>query len=145
MNPWKRHFTKAVKRAALARCKDAAGMPRCECGTCGRAALYVGHFHYHHLIPWAISHDSSLGNCGAWRDECHERYTAEVDIPAIAKADRRRDAHYGTASPKRHPMRAGRRSQLSKSFRHGLVPRLTGSEKHALCMARRAIVPEVSP
>jgi hypothetical protein len=144
MKPWKRNFSKAVKRAAFASCKDAAGVPRCQCGACGSAPLYVGHYDFHHLTPWEISHDSSLSNCGIWRDECHDRWTGAVDIPTIAKANRRRDAHYGTGSPPRHPMRAGRRSGVSKSFRHGLVPRLTHAQKHAAFLAGRAI-PGSSP
>lgn len=144
---WSRNFKKPVKRAAFARCQDAAGTPRCECGSCGRAPLYVGHYDFHHLVPWAISRDSSLSNCAVWRDECHDRETAAVDIPAIAKANRRRDAHYGTGAPPRHPMRAGRRSSVSKSFRRGLIPRLTHAQKHAAFLAGRAILPapEASP
>jgi hypothetical protein len=137
-----RNFSKAVKREAFASCKDAAGVPRCQCGACGYAPLAIGHYDFHHLIPWEISRDSSLGNCGVWRDECHDPHTALVDIPTIAKANRRRDAHYRTGSPPRHPMPCGRDSKFKKPIGgFGPVPRRSQVQEHARVMASRAIAP----
>lgn len=78
---------------------------------------------------------------------CNQLHNHRVDTPAFAKSNRVRNNHIGASGPGlgKHPMRAGRRSQLSKSMRHGLVVRLTHAQKHARFLASRAIVPEVSP
>ncbi|NWG26143.1 MAG: hypothetical protein HXY30_17295 [Pseudorhodoplanes sp.] len=72
---------------------------------------------------------------------CNHLHGAQVVTPAIAKSNKVRRRDIGAAGPGlgRHPMPGGRRSRLSKSFSHGVVPRLTLSEKLAVMRAKRAI------
>jgi hypothetical protein len=72
--------------------------------------------------------------------------------PMVARVKRVRLLHLGITGPGlgRHPMRAGVRSHISKTMRHGVQPRLTGAEKHAQLMARRSfggttLLPEPRP
>lgn len=80
---------------------------------------------------------------------CNQLHNQKIDTPAFAKSNRVRDRHIGAKGPGLgpHPMRAGRRSGVSKTFRHGLVPRRTHAQKHAAFLAGRAIQPqpEASP
>lgn len=82
----------------------------------------------------------------AHRDHNRE-HGAKVVWPAVAKSNRVHRYHVGASGPGlgRYPMRAGVRSSVSKTFRHGLQPRLTLAQKHAAMLAKRAIVPEAAP
>lgn len=70
---------------------------------------------------------------------CNRLANNKADTPAFAKGNRVRQRHIGARGPGlgKSPMRAGRRSGTSKSFRHGLVPRLTHAERHAAFLERR--------
>jgi hypothetical protein len=116
-----RQFSKEIERAAFFRCNG-----RCACG----AKLTSGNIHYDHSVPWALSFDSSLGNCQPLCKTCHDLKTAGRDIPSIAKAKRQADFHQGITGPGlgRSPMAAGRLSRLKKTFHHGVVPRLKQTE-----------------
>lgn len=119
-----RAFPKEVERAAFFRARG-----RCE----GCAAkLASGDIHYDHIIPWAMSQDSSLANCQVLCNPCHRDKTANRDLPAIAKAKRQADFHQGITGPGqgRSPMACGRLSRLKKTFRRGVVPRQTQVELH---------------
>lgn len=74
---------------------------------------------------------------------CNRQHGAKIVTPAIAKANRVRQRHIGASGPGlgKHPMRAGRRSGLKKTFGKGLQPRLTHAQKHAAFLAGRAIPP----
>ncbi len=75
---------------------------------------------------------------------CNEQHNAAVDTPAFAKSNRVRKLHAGERGPGRgkHPMPGGRRSPISKTFSHGVVPRLTQGERLALTKATREIAPQ---
>lgn len=72
---------------------------------------------------------------------CNLKDARQVVVPNNAKADRQRAFHEGRRGPGlgRCPMRAGRRSKETKTFRHGVVRRRSLSEKLAETLARRAI------
>lgn len=74
---------------------------------------------------------------------CNQRHNNAVDTPAFAKSNRVHWRHIGASGPGlgKAPMRAGRRSSVSKTFAHGLQPRLTHAQKHARFIASRAIAP----
>ncbi len=76
---------------------------------------------------------------GVAHRRCNHEHGAQVVTPAKAKANRVRRRHIGAGGPGlgKHPMPGGRRSALTKTFRYGVQPRLTGAEKHALTMAAR--------
>jgi hypothetical protein len=97
---------------------------------------------------WDVSHVAvprALGgkSVGCGHRKCNQLDNVKVVIPAVAKAERVRKFHCGISGPGLgpHPMDGGRRSRLSKTFRHGVQPRLTLAQKHQLFLARRAIVP----
>lgn len=69
---------------------------------------------------------------------CNQAHNATVDTPSFWKCYRLRKRGERVS---KHPLPAGRRSPISKTFNHGVVPRLTGREKHALMMATRQITP----
>jgi hypothetical protein len=126
-----RQFNKEVERAAFSRCRG-----RCEICT---AKLAAGNINYDHIIPWALSRDSSLTNCQVLCNGCHRDKTISRDRPSIDKAKRVSDFHLGIAGPGlgRSPMPCGRRSDLIKTFRHGVQARLSQSAKHRRAMAKR--------
>lgn len=117
------------------------------CNLCG-LAVEIGH-------DWDDSHAPEKPKCfggtrrGVAHRRCNRDHGAKVVTPAFAESNRKQARHIGASGPGlgKAPMRAGRRSPVSKSFRHGLVPRLTHAQKHAAFLAGRAIVPapEVSP
>jgi hypothetical protein len=103
---------------------------------------------------WDESHDPGRAaacggrSVGIAHRLCNRRHGAQVVVPMLAKADRAGARHIGAAGPGlgRHPMRAGRRSGLSKTMRHGVQPRLTNAQKHARMIERLRVAPsEVSP
>jgi len=99
---------------------------------------------------WDCSHDPARAKCmggksvGVAHRRCNLLHAARVVAPAIAKAKRVRAKHIGAAGVGlgRYPMRGGRRDSIKKTMSGEVVPRTTGAERHALTMARRAIVPE---
>ena|SRR5437899_3053102 len=126
-----RQFSKEIERAAFVRAKSC-------CEGCG-AKLASGGIHYDHIVPWAMSCDSSLENCQALCNSCHRDKTANRDMPSIAKAKRQADFHLGITGPGlgRAPMAAGRLSRLKKTFRHGVVPRASQIELYRAFMRDR--------
>ncbi len=111
----RQEFPRKVKVAAFER---AAG--RCEKCT---ARLAVGKFHYDHRIPDALGGKPVLENCEVLCTACHGAKTAKEDVPAIAKANRRRDAHIGAKAPSRHPLPGSKRSGWKQTINHGWVRR----------------------
>lgn len=97
---------------------------------------------------WDESHAPHAHKCfggtstGIAHRRCNQRHNNQVVTPAVAKSNRVRRFHIGASGPGRgrHPMQAGRRSRVSKSFHNGVVPRLTHAERHAAFMAKRAIL-----
>ena len=126
-----RQFPKEIERAAFFRSHG-------RCQGCG-AKLASGDIHYDHVVPWALSCDSSLANCQVLCNSCHRDKTANRDMPSIAKAKRQADFHDGITGPGlgRSPMPAGWLSRLRKTFRHGVVPRATQVELYQRLMRDR--------
>ncbi|HEY7245043.1 MAG TPA: hypothetical protein VH678_14305 [Xanthobacteraceae bacterium] len=98
---------------------------------------------------WDVSHAperprSFGGNrVGVAHLDCNRRHGVAVVTPAFAKSERVRQFDIGARGPglSKHPLPAGRRSTLSKTFANGVVPRLTLAEKIARMRERRAIAP----
>src|SRR5258706_8273144 len=86
-----RQFSKEIERAAFFRCRG-------RCHGCS-AKLASGDIHYDHVVPWALSCDSSLANCQVLCKTCHGLKTADRDIPAITKAKNQSDFHQGITGP----------------------------------------------
>jgi 5-methylcytosine-specific restriction enzyme A len=126
-----RQFSKKTKRLAWRRCGG-------HCEEC-TARLAAGGFIYDHIIAWELTRDSSLDNCQVLCRACNDRKTYGRDLPAIAAAGRKADFHFGISGPGlgRCPMPAGRHSRQSKTFHHGVRPRISGFEKHRRLMAAR--------
>lgn len=78
----RQEFSKKTRAEAFLRANG-----RCE--GCG-CLLRPGRIHYDHDKPDAFGGKSVIENCRALCVECHARKTGEVDIPAIAKSNRRR-------------------------------------------------------
>lgn len=96
-------FTKATKRAALARSEgrcEAVGAwynlaPGCRCN----APLAAG-VEFDHIDLDANSHDNSLENCAAVCIPCHRFKSANIDTPKAAKTLRQQDKARGVSRPK---------------------------------------------
>lgn len=127
-----RTFPRSVKRAAY---KRSGG--RCEHPDC--RTLFPkggGGVEYDHIIPWWISHNSSLSNCEVLCVRCHKLKTGSKDAPTIAKCRTLSDAEMGIKRPgKKLP--AGRNSNITKKLNGSVEERLTGAEKHQRAMADR--------
>jgi 5-methylcytosine-specific restriction enzyme A len=124
-----RQFSKEVKRLAWKHCSG-----HCEGCT---AKLAAGGFIYDHVIPWAMTQDSSLGNCQVLCLTCDDLKTPR-DQSEIADAKRVSDFHHGISGPGlgRCPMRGGKKSRHSKTFHHGTIERVTGNQAHWRVMAK---------
>lgn len=138
-----------TKREALWLCEATAAVaadrgPHPICNLCD-LPVQPGQAWDESHMPIARSFGGSL--TGVAHERCNRMHGVQVVWPAVAKSNRVRRFHIGASGPGlgRYPMRAGRRSLVSKTFRNGLQPRLTLAQKHARAMAARAIVPlEVS-
>jgi hypothetical protein len=123
-----RHFSSKTKRLAWKRC---AG--HCEKCTC---ELTTGNVRYDHVIPWEISHDSSLGNCQVLcRKSCDHKKTYTEDIPTIAKVHRIYDRAIGIerTGPK---LPGGRNSGIRKKLNGQVVRRPERGEEHRELMKK---------
>ena len=101
----RKEFTAAVKRAAWARCGG-----RCE-GTLStgircNAVLNGKRKDFDHINPDGLTGQPTLENCAVLCELCHLEKTAKVDIPAIARAKRRSDAHLGISASSK-PLQSG--------------------------------------
>jgi hypothetical protein len=68
---------------------------------------------------------------------CNVADNVEYVIPAAAQARRRWRRHNGITGPGLgdDPLPGGKRSNVTKTFRHGVKPRRTGKQKHDYTMA----------
>jgi hypothetical protein len=123
-----RHFSAATKRLAWKRC---AG----HCEKC-TTKLTTGNIIYDHVIPWEISHDSSLGNCQILcRKSCDFKKTYQKDLPEIAYVHRVFDGAIGIKrSGKKLP--AGRNSGIRKKLNGEVVRRPERGEEHRELMKK---------
>lgn len=85
-------FSKAVKRQAFQR---AGG----KCDVCG-LKLWVGRFHYDHVIADGLGGEATLDNCQVACHACHDEKTRKHDVPLIAKTKRIQDHHNGIKKPR---------------------------------------------
>lgn len=76
---------------------------------------------------------------GVGHEKCNRLHGAQVVKPQVAKCDRVRARHLGIAGPGLgdYPMKAGRRSGVTKTIRHGVQPRQTQAQKLAATLDRR--------
>lgn len=123
-----RHFSSKIKRDAWKRARG-------HCDKC-TAKLTTGNIIYDHVIPWDISHDSSLKNCQVLCWNCNETKTYRLDAPPIARVHRIFDRAIGIERPKQK-LPGGKDSRLSKTIRGAVVTRQSQSEKHKVAMKNR--------
>lgn len=116
-----RHFSKATMREAYVRANG-----NCEACT---APLRPGHTHYDHIIPWAISRDSSARNAAVLCTTCHRDKTSLLDIPIIAKMKRVADSYVGIRKIASRPMPWGRNSGFKKTMRGQVVAKMNLGQK----------------
>jgi hypothetical protein len=81
---------------------------------------------------WDESHigaPAALGGrtTGVAHRRCNRQHGSDVVTPMVAKVKRIRRKHLGIETPGmgKRRMAAGRNSRISKTMRHGIVPRLT--------------------
>lgn len=98
----RKEFTRKTKRIIIER---AGG----KCEKC-KAVLKTGECEIDHIIPDAFKGDNQPANGQLLCRVCHAAKTAK-DVPAIRKADRRRDKRSGAMKPKGRIKSAGFQSQ----------------------------------
>lgn len=111
----RREFSKAVKLSAFARADG-----RCECCT---AKLFPGNIEYDHNIADGLGGEPTLENCVVLCRACHKAKTAKHDVPAIARAKRRKAAMINAKTPSRNPMPFGRKSRFKRKMDGSIVER----------------------
>lgn len=67
-----------------------------------------------HVIPLELGGADDASNWDIAHRKCHRVLTAEVDVPAIAKAKRREAAHRGFRAPSARPLPGGRSTPFKK-------------------------------
>lgn len=75
-----------------------------------------------HPIPLELGGADDESNRAPAHFKCHKIQTAEIDIPAIAKAKRREARHRGFRAPSARPMPGSKNTRLRKKF-NGQVER----------------------
>ena len=127
----RRRFSAAVKRAAFKRCEG-------HCRRCTAPVTGAGDIIFDHVVPWAMSRDSSERNCQVLCLSC-DAVKTPADNAAMAKADRQADFHVGIKGPGRgrNPMPCGRASDRSKTMGGQVVVRRSPLEKHRAAIAAR--------
>lgn len=60
-----------------------------------KAKLKVGEGEYDHVIPFALTRDTSIANGQLLCRVCHSGKTHQADRPRISKAERQRAKHLG--------------------------------------------------
>lgn len=124
----RREFPAQVKRDAWDRCKDAAGIARCEGCT---ARLSAGNVHYDERIDGEFDHDqpdamlgeSTLENCKVLCRTCHGLKTKQ-DRKTIAKSNRVRDLARGIRNRSKLP--GSRDSNIKLRINGPPIDRRTG-------------------
>ncbi len=119
----------AKQREALYdRCRDGKEFP--DCNLCG-LPVTVGH-------AWDESHvpvPKALGGTetGIAHRVCNHIHNNKVVTPVVAKVKRLRRKHLGVVRPGmgKHRMPGGRASGQSRTMRHGVVARITLSQRLA--------------
>jgi len=81
--------------------KRAAGC----CEGC-KAVLKVGEGEYDHVIPFALTRDTSVENGQLLCKVCHSGKTHQEDRPRISKAERQRAKHLNIWPKSRTPLRS---------------------------------------
>lgn len=98
--------------------------------------------------PWDESHDPAQPrvfggkSVGIAHRGCNHRHGYMVVKPQVDKCDRVRARHLGLKGPGlgRYPMKAGRRSAVTKTMNRGVKPRLTLGQRLAALQARRFFI-----
>jgi 5-methylcytosine-specific restriction endonuclease McrA len=90
----RKEFTGKIRAAAFLRCGG-------KCENC-KAQLKLGEGEYDHIIPYALSEDSSIENCQVLCVPCHRGVGAKTaqDQKTISKAKRNNQKHLGITRPK---------------------------------------------
>jgi hypothetical protein len=122
------------RRDALwARCQDAAGIVTCP--HCDLPVQPSDQWDECHVgkPKWLGGKATRVGH-----HRCNEADRVANVMPVFHKTDQQRKKHHGIsgAGLGACPMRHGRRTMTSKTFRHGIVPRLTHAQKHAATMKK---------
>ncbi len=126
-------------RECAAACKAGRGnLPICN--LCDQPVAATDPWHESHL-PWRGA-PAHLRSVGIAHERCNLVHGRTVVVPALAKAARVRKLHLGLKRPGegRHPLPAGVNSRITKTLRGRVLPRLSGAQKHARLMAKRAIL-----
>lgn len=118
----RREFPAKVKAAALKRCMDAQGIPRCEGHGCG-VALVAAMTNFDHDVADGLGGEPTLENCKVLCKTCHGLKTFEHDNPVMQKADAQRKKSFGIKRNSK-PLPGTKRSGLRKRM-NGVVERRT--------------------
>lgn len=124
------------REALFDSCRDAAGMVHCNiCG--GKVDPARGD-------DWAESHwpiPKSLGGTatGVAHFRCNAIDGQQNVTPIAAKVKRIKRRHERITGPglSAKPLPCGKRSRFTKTFHHGVMPRVTQAERHRALMAKR--------
>jgi len=93
------------------------------CGLC-QSKISVGKsWDIDHILPLALGGTNEPTNLQILCKPCHKAKTTQSDIPAIAKAKRRRAKHIGARSPTIRPIPGSRNSPWKKKIDGTLVKR----------------------
>ena len=90
-----RFFSKGIKLDVFKREKGI-------CQICGCKVLSA---EYDHIVPWAVSEDSSASNCQLACARCHRIKTSTIDVPAISKSQRIYEKRAGVRTKRKFPQR----------------------------------------
>lgn len=131
----RREFTRATKRAALARsegrCEAIGAWYGLEPGKRCGASLAAG-VEFDHIILDANSKDNSLENCAAVCLPCHRHKSAKHDTPTAAKTLRQQDRARGIKAASRPIQSRGfAKSPKPRHERPSLPPRQMFAQREA--------------
>lgn len=120
----RKEFTAKTKRAAWTRsggCCESALVPQLADIGCNRR-LHPGDIRYEHIDPDGLTGEPTLENCAVLCVPCWRIKTVRYDIPQVARAKRKADAHLGIKRTSR-PMPYGKDSEWKKTMSGKVVRR----------------------
>lgn len=131
----RKEFPARVKAAALKRCMDSNGVPRCEGVVFGQGEeprgttfyrcnveLRAGDTFFDHDKPDGLGGEPTLDNVKVLCGICHSYKTTTYDNPRMVKADNQRKRNFGIKARKGPPLPGTKASGLRKRM-NGQVER----------------------
>jgi hypothetical protein len=115
----RRGLSSSAREALYDRCRGSDEFPTCNIPGCGRPVKPGERWVESH---YPVPHANGGQETGVAHERCNHLFACQIEVPAMAHADRVRRKHIG-AHVSRYPLPGGRNSHLKRKVGGGVVPR----------------------